>query len=244
MSSARIALIGDYNASLTAHITIAPALELAAKALDVDVEPVWIHTSKLKTREAVHSLLSYQGIWCVPGPPYANREGAISVISLARTESVPFLGTCAGFQHALIEYFKNVIGAANLAHAEVNPEAEHPLISRLSCSLVDAYAPICLIPGSLTQRLYGVDRVEEGYRCNYGLNPEFAELLQHRTDIQIEGTDDSGEVRIIRLQNHPFFLATLFQPQRSSLEGVVHPLIREFLFVSASRHNGHFRESR
>ena len=110
MSSVRIALIGDYNASLTAHITIAPALVLAAKALDVDVKPVWIHTSKLNTMEAVHSLLAYRGIWCVPGPPYANMEGVISAISLARTESLPFLGTCAGFPHALIEYFKNVIG--------------------------------------------------------------------------------------------------------------------------------------
>lgn len=232
MSSARIALIGDYNASLTAHITIAPALELAARALDVDVKPVWIHTSKLNTMEAVRSLLAYQGIWCVPGPPYANMEGAISAISLARTESLPFLGTCAGFQHALIEYFKNVIGATNVAHAEVNPESTHPLISKLSCSLVDVYAPIRLIPGSLSQRFYGADRVLEGYRCNCGLNPEFAQLLQNRTDIQIEGTDDAGEIRIIRLQNHPFFLATLFQPQRSSLKGFVHPLIREFLSAS------------
>jgi CTP synthase (UTP-ammonia lyase) len=232
MSSARIALIGDYNASLTAHITIAPALVLAAKALGVDVKPVWIHTSKLNTMEAVHSLRAYRGIWCVPGPPYANMEGAISAISLARTESLPFLGTCAGFQHALIEYFKNVIGATNVAHAEVNPESTHPLISKLSCSLVDVYAPIRHIPGSLSQRLYGADRVVEGYRCNYGLNPEFAQLLQHRTDIQIEGTDDAGEIRIIRLQNHPFFLATLFQPQRSSLKGFVHPLIREFLSAS------------
>jgi CTP synthase (UTP-ammonia lyase) len=159
-------------------------------------------------------------------------EGAISAISLARTESLPFLGTCAGFQHALIEYFKNVSGATNVAHAEVNPESTHPLISKLSCSLVDVYAPIRLIPGSLSQRLYGADRVVEGYRCNYGLNPEFAQLLQHRTDIQIEGTDDAGEIRIIRLQNHPFFLATLFQPQRSSLKGFVHPLIREFLSAS------------
>ena len=48
----------------------------------------------------------------------------------------------------------------------------------------------------------------------------------------VPGTDDAVEVRIIRLQNHPFFLVTLFQPQRSSLKGFVHPLIREFLSAS------------
>jgi CTP synthase (UTP-ammonia lyase) len=232
MNNIRIALVGDYNASLTSHITIAPALEMAAKALGADVEPVWIHTLKLSDNEAVKSLRAYHGIWCVPGPPYANINGAISAISLARTASIPFLGTCAGFQYALIEYFKNVAGMSDVAHAEVNPEATHPLISELSCSLVDVYAPIHLVPRTLCARLYGTNRVEEGYRCSYGFNPDFAELLQHRVDILVEGIDDSGGVRIIRLKNHPFFLLTLFQPQRSSLKSLVHPLIREFLSVS------------
>jgi CTP synthase (UTP-ammonia lyase) len=235
VSNTRIALIGDYNASLTAHITIPPALDLAAKALNVDVEPVWVHTSKLTTKEDIRSLHCYDGIWCVPGPPYANVEGAISAISLARTEAIPFLGTCAGFQHALIEYFRNVVGVDNAAHAEVNAEAEHPIISRLSCSLVEVNGTVRLISGSLAQRLYGTDRVEEGYRCNYGLNPEFAPLLHNRDDIRIEGIDEAHEVRIVRLQHHPFFLATLFQPQRSSLNGLVHPLIREFVSVSARK---------
>jgi len=40
MSNTRIALIGDYNGTLTSHMTISPALELAAEASNVDVEPV------------------------------------------------------------------------------------------------------------------------------------------------------------------------------------------------------------
>jgi CTP synthase (UTP-ammonia lyase) len=45
----------------------------------------------------------------------------------------------------------------------------------------------------------------------------------------VEGTDDAGEIRIIRLRHHPFFLITLFQPERSSMNALVHPLIREFV---------------
>lgn len=235
MSNIRIALIGDYSASVTAHIAIPPALELAAKALDVEVEPVWIHTSKLTGKEELRALPGYRGIWCVPASPYANAEGAIAAISLARTAGIPFLGTCGGFQHAMIEYFRNVIGATDAAHAELNPEAEHPLISKLSCSLVEVTGTIRLIPGSLAQKLYGTDRVEEGYRCSYGLNPDFAPSIHDRDDIRVEGTDDAGAIRIIRLRRHPFFMATLFQPERSSLKGMVHPLIREFVSTSAGR---------
>ena len=238
MSDVRIALIGDYRPEVTAHAAIPEALELTAKTLDVGIGPVWIHTSKLTGNEEVCALLSYHGIWCVPGSPYANTDGVISAISVARTKEIPFLGTCAGFHHALIEYFRNVIGSKEVAHAELNPGAEHPLISRLSCSLVEVVDRVQLTPGSLAERLYGKNIVEESYRCNYGLNPEFAEALQNRPDLLIEGRDDAANIRIIRLKHHPFFLATLFQPERSSLKGLAHPLIREFLSASVCRRDG------
>jgi CTP synthase (UTP-ammonia lyase) len=187
MPSIRIAIIGDYNPVVTAHIANAPALALTAKASNVVVKAEWIHTSTLTRKDEVDSLIDYQGIWCVPGSPYASSEGAISAISFARMEGVPFLGTCAGFQHALIEYFRNVIRIPNVAHGELDPGAEHPLISRLPCSLVEAIGTIHLMPGSLSQTVYGADRVEEGYRCNYGLNPEFARLLGERKDLRIDG---------------------------------------------------------
>ena len=51
------------------------------------------------------------------------------------------------------------------------------------------------------------------------MNPAFAALLRDRDDLRIEGTDQAGDIRIIRLPHHPFFVATLFQPERSSLKG-------------------------
>jgi len=148
LSNIRIALIGDYSAAVTAHTAIPPALELAAKSLNVDVEPVWIHTLKLPINDEGRSLVGYHGIWCVPASPYANTDGAISAITFARTQAIPFLGTCAGFQHALIEFFRNVIGSNDVAHAELDPGAERPLISKLSCSLVEVVSAIRLTPGS------------------------------------------------------------------------------------------------
>jgi CTP synthase (UTP-ammonia lyase) len=235
VSKIRIALIGDYSASVTAHIAIPRALDLAAEDLNVEVEPVWIHTSKLSREDELRALSAYHAIWCVPASPYAHTEGAISAISLARTRGIPFLGTCGGFQHAMIEYFRNATGLTDAAHAELNPEAEHPLISKLSCSLVEVSGTIRLAPGSLAQKLYGADRVEESYRCNYGINPEFAQSIHDRDDLLVEGTDEAGDIRILRLRHHPFFMATLFQPERSALKGLVHPIIREFVSASARR---------
>ena len=167
--------------------------------------------------------------------PYANTDGAIEAITLARTARIPFLGTCGGFQHAIIEYFRNVIGLADASHAELDPETDRSVISRLSCSLVEVTGTIRLVPGSWAQRLYGADCAEEGYHCSYGLNPEFARAIEDRNDLLVEGTDNAGDIRIVRLRHHPFFMATLFQPERSSMKGLVHPLIREFVCASACR---------
>jgi CTP synthase (UTP-ammonia lyase) len=35
-------------------------------------------------------------------------------------------------------------------------------------------------------------------------------------------------VRAVELEDHPFFLATLFQPERAALRGMAHPLVNAF----------------
>jgi CTP synthase (UTP-ammonia lyase) len=226
MGSIRIGLIGDYDAAVTAHQAIPPALRLAAEALDgCSVEPVWIPTDRI-TGDG--KLRGYDGLWCVPASPYASMEGALAGIRFAREQGIPFLGTCGGFQHALIEYARNVLGLSGAEHAETAPEAEMQLVSRLSCSLVEERGEILLEPGSLAAERYGRDLVVEGYHCNFGLNPAYQQALQDGR-LRFTGRDPAGEARILELGEHPFFVATLFQPERSALRGETHPLIRAFV---------------
>ena len=67
----------------------------------------------------------------------------------------------------------------------------------------------------------------ERFYCNFGLNPEYQEQLT-KDGLQITGTDQNGEARILELAIHPFFLGTLFVPQAKSELGKPHPLILEF----------------
>jgi CTP synthase (UTP-ammonia lyase) len=80
--------------------------------------------------------------------------------------------------------------------------------------------------GSRLREIYGSESVEEGYHCNYGLNPAYEKLL---SPLRISARDDQGEVRAIELQDHPFFIATLFQPERRALTGGLHPLVAAFI---------------
>ena len=62
-------------------------------------------------------------MWCVPGSPYHSAEGALAAIRFAREKRRVFLGTCGGFQHALIEFARNVLGVSQAEHAETAPTA-------------------------------------------------------------------------------------------------------------------------
>lgn len=221
----RIALIGDHDPSVTAHRAIPLALGLAAEALGLAVTPTWLATD---TIAGTAQLEAFDGFWCVPASPYRSEEGALTAIRYARTAGRPFLGTCGGFQHALLEYARNALGWQGVGHAESDPNSAIQLVQRLSCSLVEVSAAIHLRPGTRLRALYAEARIEEGYRCNYGLDERYRAELE-ASGLCFSGIDDAGEVRALELPDHPFFVATLFQGERAALRGQVPPLARGLL---------------
>ncbi len=229
----RIALVGDFNSNVTAHQAIPPALELAAKQLGKSIAYDWIATPSFDDVDAMTVLDGYHGVWCVPASPYQSLEGAVSAIGAARSNLIPFLGTCGGYQHAVLEYARNALGLANAANAEVDPDAEIPLIAPLVCALVDQDGGIKLSKGSQIQSHYGVDQISETYRCSYGFNREYAGILDGR-DLSISAWDMDGDPRAVELSGHPFFIGTAFQPERSALRDENHPLIMAFVAAAAT----------
>ena len=172
----RIALVGDYDENKVAHRAIPIALKLAFADLGADATFEWLPSRELPPRGEAR-LEPYAALWCVPGSPYENTHGVIEAIRLARLQRRPFLGTCGGFQHALLEYAQAVWGI-DATHAETNPEAEDPVIAPLMCSLVDVRGGLKLEPGSRLRAIYGRESANEEYHCNYGLNPRYANRLQ------------------------------------------------------------------
>jgi len=229
MGAIQVGLIGDYNPEVLAHSAIPRALELAAASLRAgQIETTWLPTATLAD-ESSEKMRDFHGLWCVPGSPYESLEGALEAIRFARTNGVPFLGTCGGFQHAIIEYARNVLGLTDADHIETNPSAVLPLISPLACSLVEKDCQILLQEGSRIRRIYARAEIMESYHCNYGLNPACQDLFKRHESFRFSGRDKVGEPRVLELADHPFFIATLFQPERSALRSHVHPLVSAFL---------------
>lgn len=227
-SPLRIALVGDYNPDVIAHKAIPLAIDDAAAVLELPVRYDWLATRDIHDADA---LADYDAIWVVPASPYQHAEGAFTAIRFARENSVPFLGTCGGFQHAIIEYARNVLGWQDAAHAETDTEGRM-VIAPLSCSLVEKTDTIELRANTLIARAYGRDNIEEGYHCNYGISESFAAELE-QGDLRVTGWDDEGEIRAVELVTHPFFVATLFQHERNALEGRPSPLVQALLHAAS-----------
>jgi CTP synthase (UTP-ammonia lyase) len=51
----------------------------------------------------------------------------------------------------------------------------------------------------------------------------------------VSGLGEDGEIRIVELPDHPFFLATLFLPQARSTSATPHPLLRGYAAAVTAR---------
>jgi CTP synthase (UTP-ammonia lyase) len=98
------------------------------------------------------------------------------------------------------------------------------VITPLACSLVGQSHPVTLVAGTRAARLYGVGVATEDYYCNYGVNPDYRSRLE-RGGLRVSGLGEDGEIRIVELPDHPFFVATLFLPQARSTRPNPHPLL-------------------
>lgn len=226
----KIALIGDFDPAIVAHQAIPLALGRAGTDLGLALTWEWIGTAAIG--DPADRLRGAAGVWCVPGSPYHSFDGALRAIRQAREARVPFLGTCGGFQHAVVEWARSSPGLADADHAETNPSGDHQVVTRLTCSLVGQQEEIRFAAGSQLHAVHGGSPSREDYHCNYGVNPDYRARLE-TTGLRFSGFDSTGQVRAFELPAHPFFVGTLYQPERSALQHRSHPLIQAFVAAAA-----------
>lgn len=238
----RIAIIGDQNPEFVSHQTTVPALEHAAAKLGVPIETQWIATDSIAPDHPESVLSGWDGFWINAGSPYRSRPGALAAIRYAREGNRPMLATCAGFQYGLLEFAHNVLHRTDLEHEEDAPNASNLLLHQVACPVEnkDPNAPKLSGPAqrvhiredSRAREALGTDRIDEEYFCNYELNPDYDELFEDQ-GLEFTGFGDRGDSRIYEVPEHPFYVATLFQPQRKSRPGAPHPLVVAFVRAAA-----------
>jgi len=232
-TAARLALVGDRSRLVQAHTRIPALIEAQSRLRRSRIEVYWLATTAIDGPE---SLDGFDGLWAVPGSPYRNEAGVVTAIEWARTNEVPFLGTCGGFQYMLIEFARHVC-QLDVEHAELGPTAKDQLIVEMACSLLGEEETVVVDGGTLAASAMGAGPSTERFFCRYGLDPAYVESLTER-GLVISGRDVTGDARVAELPGHPFFVGALFQPELASDPSWVHPLIAGFLGAVCARAAG------
>lgn len=230
----KIGIIGDFDETFRPHVATNEALSHAVQQVRLKIEFEWVSTETIEP--AFEEIVSrFNGYLVAPGSPYKNMQGALRIIRYARENFLPVLGTCGGFQHMVLEFARHVLFIKEAKHAEYDPYGSELVVTPLSCSLKGQMLEIELTRRmSKTFKAYQADKVHEKYYCNFGLNPQYQQQI-HYAGFQVVGIDVHQEARILELDNHPFFVATLFVPQDNSSNEKPHPLVLAFVQSVAER---------
>jgi CTP synthase (UTP-ammonia lyase) len=228
--SVTVALVGDRKPSHPSH----RELDAVRGMLGPDVVAEWVATDSATVRD----LAGLDGIWLVPGSPYADDDAAYAVVTWARENDVPFLGTCGGLQYAVVEYFRSVLGVASASHAEADGTAESNVVHPLACRLQGEERLVRPIPGTRFSRLVSDEPFVGMHYCSYGPGPGEVQRLV-RAGMVVEATADDAGAEVIELPSNRFYMLTLFQPHIGALAGKpLHPLLREFVRCARADERG------
>jgi CTP synthase (UTP-ammonia lyase) len=222
-----VGVIGDFQPTYDTHVMTNLSLRHSADSLGVGVDVEWLPTSTLDG-DVNARVRRFDAFICAPGSPYKSYEGALNGIKYARENDVPYIGTCGGCQHAIVEFARNAMGIKDAEHAEEHPNAENLFVTPLTCSLVGKIEEVKILPGTRAAEVYGAKSTMEKFYCNYGLNPKRRKDIE-AAGLLVSGLDNTGEVRILELPKARFYFATLFVPQTTSTPKRPHPMINGLL---------------
>jgi CTP synthase (UTP-ammonia lyase) len=223
----RILAIGDRDPEYLTH----RELDAAFLLMPDGVECSWTATDSQEARD----LEAADAVWLLPGTPYRDDAVAYAAIGYCRRAGIPFLGTCGGFQYACVELARTLAGITGAAHAETDPDADELIVVPLQCSLYGEARQIEPVPGTRLAAICGDAPFVGFHWCGYGLDPRIEARLQSAGIVLSARAVDAG-VEAIELPDHPFFLATAFQPQiGAGKSDALHPLISALVDAGVAR---------
>jgi CTP synthase (UTP-ammonia lyase) len=200
-------------------MSIHEALKHAGIHTETEVNVLWVDADETTDRHE-ERLASADAVVVPGGFGSRGTDGKIEAIRYARENDVPFLGLCLGFQMAVVEHARNVLGLEGAHSAEIDPDTPHPVIDllpdqyetedmggtmRLGAHKTD------IEPGTLAARVYDADSCTERHRHRYEVNPEYIDRLE-AGGLTFSGRADN-RMEILERADHPFFLGTQAHPE-------------------------------
>ena len=219
-----IGIVGKYVHLKDSYISHREAFTHVSSALRTRVNLKWIDSEDLED-EGLDLLKGVDGILIPGGFGPRGTEGKIMAAKYARENGIPFLGVCFGFQLAVVEFARHVLGYEDANSTELHPSTDAPVIDllpeqrdvkNLGGTMRLGAQKIIIEKGSVAHKIYGKLQIFERHRHRYEVNPDYIEEFEEN-GLHFSGKDESGtRMEIFELKGHPFYMGSQFHPEFKS----------------------------
>ena len=244
----RIGFLRKYLTNADNYVSLVDSLTLSALQHGCSPRISYIDTNS----EGIEAQLREMDCVVVPGGwGDTGVEVMIDAARFARENNVPFLGICYGFQLAMIEIARNVLGLAAAHTQEVAPDTPHPIVMSLDALIHPGHgngqplSPLLRLGTcsmhhegeSVFRTIYPSATVEERFRHRYTLNPQYRRQFEeagvafglmgnHSGQPLFDAFQLTTNTLHIGVQYHPEFYSSVFR---------VNPVLQHFVGHSARR---------
>ncbi|PHS24873.1 MAG: CTP synthetase [Robiginitomaculum sp.] len=242
-----IAVVGKYTVLPDAYKSLMEALVHGGIANNVKVRLKWIESETFEHEdEALAALANVHGILVPGGFGERGAEGKIRAVEFAREHKIPYFGICFGMQMAVIEAARHLEGTKDATSSEFEHEGTHVVGLMTEWAKGNAKEtrgnkddlggtmrlgsyPARLKEGSLVQKIYGTENINERHRHRYEVNIAWKDRLE-RHGMVFSGLSPDGKLpEIVELVDHPWFIGVQFHPELKSRPFDPHPLFASFI---------------
>lgn len=243
--SIKIAVVGKYVTLPDSYVSIYHALSHAGASIGKKVETYWIDSEKFENAATgtLSMLKNFQGILVPGGFGRRGSEGIISAANFARTNNIPYLGICFGFQLAIVAFARHVCKLGGANSTELEPHTKDPIVDFMPDQL-DIHDmggtmrlgshEITIKPNTIAQKVYGVASIRRRHRHRYEFNQRYLDMVTKNGLVMSAFSDGGRRTEILEILNHKFYFAVQYHAEFNSRPGKPEPAIDAFVRSAAN----------
>ncbi|MBB6428941.1 CTP synthase [Algisphaera agarilytica] len=232
----KIGLTGKYAQLRDAYASIEKAVEHCGAHLNAKVEIDWIDTTLMKPDDAAATLKQYNGVIVPGGFGHRGTESKIACVQYCRENNLPYLGICLGFQMAVIDYARNVVGLKDAGSTEFDPNSPDPVIDilpeqkkieGLGGNMRLGGKDVLIKKDSLAEMLFAdeidkkTSQIRARFRHRFEVDPKYINVLEQHGLVFSGRHPEQPIMQVLELPDHPYFIGGQFHPELTSRP--IHP---------------------
>jgi CTP synthase len=247
----KIAVVGKYFSSgdfilSDVYLSVLEAIKYSAYDLNLTPEITYLGAAYFADKKNLKQLKKFDGVLVPGGFGTTGVQGKLNVIEYVRKQGIPYFGICYGMQLMVLEYAQNVLKLKNASTQEIDPNADHLVISvqesqkeliknkKMGGTMRLGAYPAKLTQGTQAAKAYRDLTITERHRHRYEVNPDYIEALTDK-GLVFSGVSPDGqlmEIAELSANDHPFFVAVQFHPELQARPLAPHKLFTAFVRAS------------